>query len=739
MPESPPPVPILHPNEPQQRQLDKLQRIVEVLMRRVEASGEDSFNSYAHFQTAVALEAQVKARTRDLEEAVTLLNQSRARLAEAKAEAETARADLSNALEAVREGFALFAPDDRLIMSNRRFARMLPDVVGHITPGLLLEDYIRLVSQSSELVLSGGAIPEDWRRDRLHRLRQFHSDFVVELKGDRWIQVSQQRTPDGGTAILQTEVTDMVQLERQQRDKLLDDQARLIRATLDHINQGICIFDADDRLAAWNDQFFALMSPPMELMRTGTGFHRFVDHFTTAHIFRSLDEPQTVVDWVADRRNREPLCVEIQRNDGSILDVFTDRTPDGGVVICLTDVTKERAITAALHEVNETLEQRVKARTAEMQQARDAAERANTSKSRFLAAASHDLLQPLNAAKLFLSTLEETEMNEMQTDVTARVKSAFDSVETILGALLEISKLDAGTSATVSVFPLNRLLAPLREEFQAFAARKGLRFHVVDCGLDVESDASYLRRIIQNLASNAIAYTESGKVLVGARRRGSELLIEVHDTGPGIPTDQQERVFHEFQRIERQDAAPGMGLGLTIVRRACDLLGHRLTMESREGVGTRFAVHVPFRTPGPVSRAPQGIRVTTVATSLDGMIPLVIENEAEVRLGMMTLLDSWGASPIEATNLAEADELVQELGILPDVILADYHLDEGESGLQAIRSLRRVNGPIPAVLITANRSERLIARAEQEDVLLLYKPLQPVRLRTYLNTLQRPA
>ncbi|WP_171181169.1 PAS-domain containing protein [Ruegeria sp. HKCCD8929] len=734
-----PPVPILRPNDDQPRQIKKLQRIVEVLMHRVEASGEDGFNSYAHFQTAVALEAQVQARTRDLEEAVTLLNQSRARLAEAMAEAETARADLSNALEAVREGFALFAPDGRLIMSNRRFARMLPDVVGHIKPGLPLDDYTRRVSESSDLVLPGDASAEDWRRDRLRRLRQFHADFVVELKGDRWIQVSQQRTPNGGTAILQTEVTDMVRLERRQRDKLLDNQARLIRATLDHINQGICIFDAEDRLAAWNDQFFALMTPPMELMRTGTGFNRLVDHFNTAHAFRSLDAPQAVVDWVANRGNREPLRVEFQRDDDTILDVFSDMTPDGGFVICFTDVTQERAITTALHEVNETLELRVKERTAEMQKARDAAERANNSKSRFLAAVSHDLLQPLNAAKLFLSTLEETEMNELQTDVTARVKSAFDSVETILGALLDISKLDAGTSATISIFPLSRLLAPLREEFQAIAAEKGLNFHVVDCGLEVESDASYLRRIIQNLASNAVAYTTSGKVLVGARRAGEELRIEVYDTGPGIPTDQQERVFHEFQRIQRQDATPGMGLGLTIVRRACDLLGHRLTMESKEGVGTRFAVHVPFRNPGPDSRAQQGLRAFTANTSLTGMIPLIIENEAEVRLGMMTLLDSWGASPIEAANLAEADALIQEFGAVPDVILADYHLDEGESGLHAIRMLRNVNGPIPAALITANRSERLSARAKAENVLLLYKPLQPTRLRTYLNALRRPA
>ena len=734
------PVPLLRPDDGAERKLEKLQRIVDVLMKRVEAGGDESFDSYAYFQTAVEFEEQVKARTQDLEVALAQLNQSKAHLADAKVEAEKARADLAGALEAVKEGFALFDAAGRLILSNQRFARMFPDVVSDIAPGLSLDSYFEKVSNSSALVLEQDVTPWIWRRDRATKLNQKHADFVVEIQGDRWVQISQQRTPNDGTAILQTEVTDMVRQARQERDKLLDDQAKIVRATLDHINQGVCIFDEEDRLAGWNTRFLDLMSPPIELMRAGTSFERFVSHFSDTQGFAMHKAPKLLVQWVQKRRTRDPLKVELHRADGLILDVFSDMTPDNGFVISFTDVTDERATTAALHEMNETLELRVQERTTEMQKARDAAERANTSKSRFLAAASHDLLQPLNAAKLFISSLEEADLNQKQSQIAGRVKSAFDSVETILGALLDISKLDAGTQANISVFPLSRLLVPLRDEFQALARAKGVQFHVVDCGLDVESDPAFLRRIIQNLAANAVSYTDRGKVLVGVRRRGSDALIEVIDTGQGIPDDQRDRVFHEFHRIKRPDeTAPGMGLGLAIVRRACDLLGHDLTLQSVEEVGTRFTVRVPYHVPkGSVEPvAPMDPSVDPI--DLTDMIPLVIENEAAVRLGMMTLLDSWGASPIEAENLEQADGIIQEIGVVPDVILADYHLENGYTGMHAIRTLRAAYGPIPAALITANRSEHLVIKTAEEDVKLFYKPLQPKMLREYLARLKAPS
>ncbi|MFV0409929.1 MAG: PAS-domain containing protein [Paracoccus sp. (in: a-proteobacteria)] len=228
---------LLRPDDDPERKLEKLDRIITALMGRVEASGAD--NAYNYFHTAAALEAKVRVRTHDLETAMDQLNQSRARLDRARSEAEAARADLADALEAVREGFALFGQDGRLIMSNSRFARLFPDIRGNVVPGLLLDDYFALVSRSCALLPSEGMSRIEWLAERRQRHRELQLGFILELTGDRWIQVSERATSNGGTAILQTEVTVTVRRERLERDKLLDAQSRLVRATLDHLDQGV--------------------------------------------------------------------------------------------------------------------------------------------------------------------------------------------------------------------------------------------------------------------------------------------------------------------------------------------------------------------------------------------------------------------------------------------------------------------------------------------------------------------
>ncbi len=726
--------PLLTGRESPERQTEKLTRIITALMRRVEQETDAGGASYFHFQTAIALEDQVRARTRDLETTLELLNLSNARLTAAKQEAERARADLANALEAVQEGFALFDPDDNLVLRNSRFCVALPDVVDRLEPGMSFAEYVRVVSESDSLVLSDGMTRPAWATRRIRAHLRRHVNFTVQFTGDRWIQVSEQRTPDHGTAILQTDVTEMIRLERQERDKLLDDQSRMVRATLDHINQGVGIFDAARRLVGWNERLRELMQPPARLLRAGTSFEGIADAFRADQVMSGAGEPQRLLAWVARDAGRAPLGLELRRSDGTILDVFCQETPDGGFVISFTDVTAEREAIAAMHRANETLEARVCERTAELSIARDEAERANASKSRFVAAASHDLLQPLNAAKLFIASLAETPLDTGQRAITARIQSAFESVESILGALLDISRLDAGVAATeVSTFPLERLLAPLRDEFGAIARGKGLEFRVIGTRAMVTSDPSYLRRILQNLVSNALRYTRQGKVLVGVRHAGGRLRIEVHDTGPGIPADKTREVFREFQRLGGAGDAPGMGLGLTIVERACELLGHGLTLSSREGHGTCFTVTVPRgHAAPPRTETPEGRPLERVGDLTD-MIALVVENDAEVRLGMVSMLENWGMSPFEAQRLDDALALVAEIGLPPDVILADQHLDRGETGLAIIAGLRRRHGAVPAVLITADRSAAVCAAAASQGVFLLHKPLQPQSLRAILG------
>lgn len=298
------------------------------------------------------------------------------------------------------------------------------------------------------------------------------------------------------------------------------------------------------------------------------------------------------------------MSFEIRLENDRTLAVFAQQMPDRGFVISFTDVSAERAAVHAISQVNETLERRVTERTLELEDALAEAERANASKSRFVAAASHDLLQPLSAAKLYVASLE-ADLN--QTDIKDRAHKAGNalvSVERILDALLDISKLDSGQAAVdITSISLQDILVQLQDELVPLAVQKGLEFCLVDTGAVVQSDASFLRRILQNLTSNAIRYTDHGKVLVGVRHFKTSVRVEIWDTGHGIPESQQDKVFEEFQRLSTT-ASPsdGMGLGLAIVERACHLLQHPLNLRSWEGQGTCFSVEIPRAIPKAVSR-----------------------------------------------------------------------------------------------------------------------------------------
>ena len=314
------------------------------------------------------------------------------------------------------------------------------------------------------------------------------------------------------------------------------------------------------------------------------------------------------------------------------------------------------------------------------------------------------------------------------------MRSAFDSVESILGALLDISRLDSGkVSVTISTIPLGRLLHKLGHEFRAIARQKGLDLRIVPTSAVVRSDASYLRRIVQNLLANAVRYTRHGKVLLGVRRMRGAVRIEVWDTGPGIPECAREVIFCEFQRL----AAPlrsddGMGLGLAIVDRACALLGHELELVSVPGRGTGFRVEVACV--DAVHPVPDfDARALDVAPQRpSNLVALVIENDEPVRLGMSTLLEAWNVGVLDVPGGDEAMALLDDLGIAPDVILADFHLDGATNGLDAIIAIRSRFGPIPAFLITADRSASLSVQCRERGIPVLNKPLEPARLRALL-------
>ena len=379
------------------------------------------------------------------------------------------------------------------------------------------------------------------------------------------------------------------------------------------------------------------------------------------------------------------------------------------------------------------LEEQVRERTLALEDAVDIAERANASKSRFVAAVSHDLLQPLSAAKLFLASVHGMEIGEEASRIIQRSQNALNSVESILSSLLDISKLDSGRAAvSVSAFPISQVLDGLFDELEPMARQKGLELHKVPCSLSVESDPAFLRRIIQNLIVNAIRYTDAGKVLVGARRNGRSLRIEVWDTGVGIAPEDQELIFNEFQRLPKTKAnCDGVGLGLAIVERACALLGHPIGMTSIEGKGTGFSITVPIsRSSGDSHQL--SLDLLPDAESRFDLSAIVIENDTRLRSAISSTLEGWGVTVFDAGGYAETRDILPALDEAPDFILADYQLDETETGLDTVALIRNHFPDTPALLVTAEQDVDLPELCRRQGVDLMHKPIEPDTLKTHL-------
>ncbi|HVL71187.1 MAG TPA: hybrid sensor histidine kinase/response regulator [Beijerinckiaceae bacterium] len=527
--------------------------------------------------------------------------------------------------------------------------------------------------------------------------------------------------------------------------RLLDDASAaiqysrdLLQHALDHAQQGITVFDRDLRLLAWNRAFIDLYGLPPELVRIGVG----LDEIVRFNAERGSYGPGPVETVAARRlesfvRSSEPQRLRLIPS-GRVIEIRSNPLPDGGLVTTYTDVTEAVQAEEARDRANELLEQRVRERTEELTRLNEAlsrakaeADEANLGKTRFLAAASHDILQPLNAARLYATSLVERDREAGHAGLAENIDASLDAVEEILTALLDISRLDTGAMKPHwSVFRVDELLRQLQREFELVAREKGLALVVVPCSLAVRSDRRLLRRLLQNLISNAIKYTPSGRVLVGARRRGDRLSLQVWDTGLGIPESKQKLVFREFQRLDQgARVARGLGLGLSIVERIARVLDHPLALRSEPGRGSVFSVEAPVAVDRP-ALAPVGEAPRTPATPLSGLCVLAIDNEPAILEGMRALFAGWRCRVLTAASLEEARAALEE-GPPPEVIIADYHLDEGD-GLQAIAALRAELGEVPAILLTADRSPAVRQEAAALGVHLLNKPVKPAALRALL-------
>ncbi|KJS40344.1 MAG: hypothetical protein VR70_06075 [Rhodospirillaceae bacterium BRH_c57] len=854
-----------------ERENAKLRKINQVLMDRVERSMDFQGNAFSLFHTATVLESKVRERTTALESVLRELESTNTALHLVKEEEERAKLFLSEAIESISEGFVLCDADDCLVLTNSKYREMWPGLPGDLTPGLPFAEILRRAVISGMVIDSGGD-PEVWLNRRMESHRDPHEPFVLQFRDGQWLQVSERRLRDGGIVGLYTDITEIKVREKRRRERELAQKSILLQATLDNLSQGVSVFDADNRLVAWNDRFIELLGVPRHSVWPGTPLARFMALPPLQTQF-SLDHDGTPHPLNGDR----PLWVEHECPNGQVMEIHRNRMPDGGFVTTYTDITERkraeealrdserriRLITDAipaliayvdgnecfrftnkgyedwfglprseingrpmwevlgsdlyhlrrdavrdalagrqctfemtlpradpkggqkvqyvlasyvphvasdgqvlgffaliqditesrlaaeqLQDAKQSLERRVEERTTELRRANDEmtaakaeAETANLSKTKFLAAASHDLLQPLAAARVFISALSERRLAPANRALVQSSVSALDSVDELLTALLDISKLDAGVLQTeIKDFLGSDLVCSLVDEYAMMARAKGLVLRRVPSSLPVRTDPRLLSRVLRNLLSNAIRYTDTGRVLVGCKRRGNHLLIGVWDTGIGIPSDKLEEIFDEFHRLnegQQMRGEKGMGLGLAIVRRITRMLDMRIEVHSVPGRGSCFLVEVPLgENPVPASIAPAAQVQRRVGT-LAGTKVLMIDNDPSILAGVQALLGGWSCTTWPARSGAEALDIVRAEG-RPDIIIADYHLDDGEIGLDAVAGVLGVlEQPVPVIVVTANHSADLQAEVATLGYHLQNKPLKPAHLRSLMVHLLR--
>ncbi|BAP44017.1 hybrid sensor histidine kinase/response regulator [Pseudomonas sp. 21LCFQ02] len=523
--------------------------------------------------------------------------------------------------------------------------------------------------------------------------------------------------------------------------EVLEFNRALLQGAIENITQGISVVDQSLRLVAWNRRYLELFDYPEGLIGVG----RPIADIIRFNAERGLCGPGEAEVHVARRlhwmRQGRAHTSERLFPNGQVIELIGNPMPGGGFVMSFTDITAYREAEKVLKDVNESLEQRVTERTHELSQLNQAlgeakahAESANESKSRFLAAVSHDLMQPLNAARLFsaaLSAQQEGISCDAQ-QLIQHLDSSLRSAEDLISDLLDISRLENGKIAPDrQPFALNSLFDTLGTEFKALAQDQGIQFRVRGSALRVDSDIKLLRRVLQNFLTNAFRYAK-GPVLLGVRRRGRHLNLEVWDRGPGIAQDKLRVIFEEFKRLDSHQtrAEKGLGLGLAIADGLCRVLDHPLQVRSWPGRGSVFSVQVPLAETQPLAQA---VVVEADKPPLNGTQVLCVDNEDSILIGMQSLLSRWGCQVWTARNRSECQALL-DTGVRPHLALVDYHLDDGETGAELMAWLRtRLGEPVPGVVISADGRQELIAQVHAAGLDYLPKPVKPAALRALLS------
>ncbi|TVP56387.1 MAG: response regulator [Halomonadaceae bacterium] len=526
----------------------------------------------------------------------------------------------------------------------------------------------------------------------------------------------------------------------------------LLQTTMENLPQGISVVDRHLRLVAWNGQYERLFDYPARLLYIGCPIARIYEFNADRGLLSqtSGEQPHEAVERRLQMlRSGQPYRLERHLPGGGVIEIRGKPIPTGGYITAYNDVSDYHQVMSQLEESRATLEQRVQDRTAALSEANRSLQEENrlraliekelqevhASKSRFLAGASHDLLQPINAARLLSSALTRQQGDAAPPELK-HIDSALASAETLISHLREISRLDSGhLEPDLQALPLNDLLQELIHEFRMSAEAKGIRLRFVPCRYWIRSDPHLLRRVLQNFLSNALNYTRTGSVLLGCRRQGDHVSIQVWDSGSGIQEKDQQRIFVEFERLHNNGhrEVTGLGLGLPIAMRIARLLKHALECHSVPGKGSLFSLTVPITKARPkISSAPAELNTDP---QLQQLSVLCIDNEPHLLAGLQALLTQFGCRVTTATTLGEA---MQHCPRPPDLIIADYHLDHGETGLALTQALTlHWQQPCRTLIISADDSDPLRQAVADAGLAFLAKPVEAASLRLSLRRLLR--
>jgi PAS domain S-box-containing protein len=640
---------------------------------------------------------------------------------------------LQRAVDSLSQGVAMVSAEGALELWNHRFLELcgLAPIEAH-------RPFDEVMVDSELSLLTPNTLDSAGQPVRVLEQRLFDG---------RVLEIRTHELPTGGFVNTFTDIT-----ERYRHAEALRQSERWIRLITDHVPALIAYVSSDLTYEFTNkvyEEWYRWPSDGMlgqSLREVHSGEHwRQLEPY----IDRALSGESVSFEMAERNHNGQQRYM--------LRSYVPNRLANGevaGIFVLIQDITDRRRTAEALHQAYQNLEQRVRERTAELtslndqllreiderssvearlREAKREAELANLSKTKFLAAVSHDLLQPLNAARLFTSALLEQPTPQANGGLVRNISNSLEDVENLLGTLVDISKLDAGViKPDIAPFAVSELLENLAMEFRQIAGAERLVLDFIPCSALVRSDIQLLARILRNLLTNAIRYTPEGRVLLGCRRRRQSLSIEVWDTGVGIASDKLEEIFQEFKRGEgvRPNQDRGLGLGLAIVDKIARMLGHRIQVSSQPGRGSKFSIEVPLAKRAPKARPEPGTAELALER-LHGARVWVLDNDTAICAGMRTLLEGWGC--VVTTALSEEDlaRQVDNFHAEADLMIADYHLDNGHTGIDVVTTVNdRRASPLPALMITANYSNDLKQQVRELGYMLMHKPVRPMKLKT---------